>query len=97
MSKEINGTWSLFRKKVSPGGGFILNLSTRQIKLLKDAQEQRLDYSDAHAIDIIGGLSRMGLVRIKKGSPHEITEPGLKLLGLLGAQSIQRESLKRAS
>ncbi len=96
MSKEIDGTWGLFRKKVSPTGGFFRNLSTRHIKLLKDVQEQKLDYSDAHAIEIIGTLSRMGLVRNQKGSPHAITEPGVKLLGLLGAHSSQRESLKRA-
>lgn len=96
MNKEIDGAWGLFRKKASPAGGFFMNLSTRQIELLKQVQEQRLDYSDSHAIDMIGTLSRMGLVRGRKGSPHEITEPGVTLLGLLGAHSIQQEPLKRA-
>jgi hypothetical protein len=97
MSKEIDGTWGVFRRKISPAGGFFVNLSTRQIRLLKAVQEQKLDYSDAHAIELIGTLSRMGLVRNQKGSPHEITEPGKHLLRLLGAHSIQQESLKHAS
>ncbi len=97
MSKEIDGTWGLFRRKISPAGGFFVNLSTRQIELLKDVQEQKLDYSDGHAIEMIGDLLRMGLVRSQKGSPHEITEPGKHLLRLLGVNSFQPESLKQAS
>ncbi len=97
MSKEIDGPWGIFRRKFSPTGGFFVNLSTRQIELLKDVQEQKLDYSDAHAIEIIGDLARMGLVRNQKGSPHEITEPGKHLLRLLRTNSFQSEELKQAS
>jgi uncharacterized protein YjhX (UPF0386 family) len=96
MSKEINGMWGIFRRKVSPAGGLFINLSTRQVALLKDVQEQKLDYSDIHVLEIIGSLSRMGLVHHQKGSPHQITEPGLKLLGLLGVNAMQPASLERA-
>lgn len=97
MSKEFDGTWGLFRRKVSPGGGLFVNLSTRQVRLLKEVKDQKLDYSDAHVLELIGALSRMGLVHNQKGSPHQITEPGLQLLGLLDTYTMQRASLKSAS
>lgn len=66
MNKEIDGTWGLFRRKVSPAGGLFVNLSTKQVRLLKEVKDQKLDYADAHALELIGTLSRMGLVRNQK-------------------------------
>jgi len=98
MDDFIDGSWGLFRRKTSPAGGFFLNLSTRQIKLLKDVQEQVVDYSDEHAVKIIWELSKIGLVSSTKGSLHEISDAGGQLLGLLGVySSIHQEELKRAS
>lgn len=98
MDNFIDGSWGLFRSKVSPAGGFYLNLSTRQIQLLKGVQDQQVDYSDEHAVKIVWELSKMGLVSSKKGSLHEISDSGMQLLGLLGMySSILQEELKQAS
>jgi hypothetical protein len=104
MDNFIDGSWALFRRKSSPAGGFFLNLSTRQIQLLKDVQEQTVDYSEEHAVKIIWELSKIGLVSNTKGSLHEISDAGDQLLSLLGIYSSNykessnhQEELKRAS
>ena len=94
MNEAIDGTWGVFRRTVSPAGGFSINLSTRQIQMLKDVHDLTVDYSDGHSIKIIRSLSDMGLVHYKKGSLHEITEPGGRLLNLLGAIPHHQTSLK---
>ena len=94
MKEAIDGTWGEFRRMVSPAGGFSLNLSTRQIQMLRDVHDQTVDYSDGHSINIIQSLSRIGLVHYKKGSLHEITDPGHRLLSLLGATHNNQVSLK---
>jgi hypothetical protein len=94
MNEAFDGTWGEFRRMVSPAGGFSLNLSTRQIQILKDVHDQAVDYSDGHSINIIQSLSRMGLVHYKKGSLHEITDPGHRLLSLIGVAPNNQVSLK---
>ena len=92
----VEGTWGTFRRAVSPTGGFSLNLSVRQVWVLKELQERKFDYLDPHSLPIIRALIVRGLVVQSQAGGHDITEPGRQILELLGAEPPEGESLKSA-
>lgn len=84
MNDFIDGSWGLFRRAVSPAGGLCLNLSAREIELLKGINDRTLDYFDDRCFIAIRGLIRKGLVTSAAGRLPEIADPGKRILGLLG-------------
>ena len=97
MSEAIDGSWARFRKTISPVGGFHLDLSARQIKVLTEVHDQTVDYLDIHSINIVRELINIGLITSQRGRLHNLTDPGKRILGLVGTVNSQQERLLEAS